>query len=255
MGKNVIISWVDESQPTICVNPTKLVSDPRYTGVGAPMVTVPTPEDEKEFVENRAVLIVDCTTAGEITQSADIAEHPIEDGSTISDHVTVKPKMFSMTGLISNHPIIAGSAGTTEVSLVSAPAFGVNSFLVEGTSGDDVSDENRMYSAYGMLSEMLSLKRLCRIVSDLEVMENMVCQSASFPRDALTATTLKFSLTFKQVKIVSAEYVDTQIPTPVAKDVVQGKGPKDKGKQDTPKAPDKDQSILAALADKMGLLQ
>ena len=236
MAQQVLLSWTDEKTPRICTNPTKTEPIEKYVGVGGhsifnPVRVIPTPSDEQIWIENRGVIIIDCTTAAEISAQSTVTDHPVEKGSPISDHVVLGQRRVQLSGIISNHPIVEGSAGYTSVTRVLAAPFGINKFLIEGTQGSDVSDENRKYTAFDMLSEILSKKRLCRIVLDLAVFNNMVCESVSFPLEAATAEALKFSMTFREVLIISAKYGTASIAKPVAPPVAHAQGNADKGEK------------------------
>lgn len=53
-------------------------------------------------------LVFDIITSEQITLSTDITDHIVEDHTMIQDHITIKPRVFTMRGLISekvyNHP-------------------------------------------------------------------------------------------------------------------------------------------------------
>ena len=46
--------------------------------------------------------VFDVPTGEEITLSADVTDHPTENGSFISDHVVVKPVMVTLSGYVGN---------------------------------------------------------------------------------------------------------------------------------------------------------
>ncbi len=235
MAQQVLLSWTDEKAPRICTNPTIYVpASEAWNDEGVQYIFrghyIPTPSDQQIWIENRGVLIIDCTTAGEIGADNTITDHPVEKGSPISDHVVLGQRRVQLSGIISNHPIVEGSAGYTSVTRVLAAPFGINKFLVEDVEGTDVSDENRKATAYFILNEIRKQKRLCRIVLDLEVFENMVCQSLVIPLEAATAEALKFSMTFREVLIISAKYGTASIK-PVAPPVAHAQGNADKGEK------------------------
>lgn len=240
MGRNVVLSWIDKTKDAVVLNPGD-------------------PVDDQTEVEARMVLVVDCTVAGEIGLDASVTAHPVEDGSAIADHVIIAPKKFQMSGIVSNYPILPGSNGNQTVELTYIPIFDINKFVVQWDKDRpmvyDQDVENRMQTAYEMLAGMLASKSLVRIVSDLEVFDNMVCTSANFPRDSKTADALKFNLTFQQVEIVRADYVETNIPPKkkTAKKRRHSKGQQDRGQQPTTEV--KDESLALKGAKAMGWTQ
>lgn len=55
----------------------------------------------------------DCTTGEEHTQTAEVTEHPVEEGVDIVDHSRPKLAQLTLTGTITNTPINANTVDTT----------------------------------------------------------------------------------------------------------------------------------------------
>lgn len=203
---------------------------------------------------DRVSLILDATLSATPSLTQETTDHPIEDGSLITDHAVVRPRTYAMRGMVSNHPIKEGAGGTNSVELFTAPGFGVNRFVVTQEGGEDVSDDLRAKTAFDMFTDIVENNRLVRISYDLEILENMICTSASFPRDTRTAESLLFDLEFKQVKFVSSRYQTTSVPPKkTAADVKHtAKDKTDEGQKPTPKDESPSQSVLAAGDDLTG---
>jgi hypothetical protein len=89
-----------------------------------------------------------------------VTEHPIEDGSTIMDHVTNKPETLELDFTITDTPISAFS-----------PLSGITS--KQGRSRDE----------FARLEKMWKNKNTLTIVTGLKVYKNMMIQSLTARRD------------------------------------------------------------------------
>ena len=52
------------------------------------------------------VLEFDASISETHTDESDVTEHPVEDGSNITDHVRLLPNTFEMSGMITNTPLV-----------------------------------------------------------------------------------------------------------------------------------------------------
>lgn len=175
---------------------------------------------------------VDCSISETHSRQADITEHPVEKGSDISDNYRAKPRQVQITGMVSSTPIQTGFPGQ---SLVSA----VGSII----SGDDpVQNAWKTFNAYIDDGELIS------IFTSLQEYKDVGLSDLSTTRDAKTGQVLSFSITAKQIRIVTTSEADA-IKLP--KTEVAGKDKKKKGKKPTKEATEvKDQSAAAKLLDK-----
>ncbi len=110
--------------------------------------------------------------------SADVTEFPVEDGSTISDHVIVKPRQYSCTGVISNSPLAAIAALR-------------NAATEPATEGRQI------------LEAILETKKVITIQTTLRSYANMVMESLSFEESSTTGDALRFAASFRQITITT----------------------------------------------------
>jgi len=203
--------------------------------------------------ENKTAFVIDCAISTEIQRSAQVTAHPIEDGSQVHDHIVLEPRKLTLTGLISNYPIVAGIGGQQKIFFSTIPILGMNLTKVEydAPADADYYFEDRAKTAYDLLNDIFLYRRLLTIVTDLEVFKNMACTEATFPRDAKTAEALRFSLAFTELRFVRAEYVDMAIPPKRASIDVKHSAaqPKDTGTK-SPEA--KESSILYDVNEATG---
>ncbi len=110
--------------------------------------------------------------------AADVTEFPVEDGSTISDHVIVKPRQYSCTGVISNSPLASISPLRNAAT---APA----------TEGRQI------------LEAILETKKVITIQTTLRSYTNMVMESLTFEESSTTGDALRFTASFRQITITT----------------------------------------------------
>lgn len=119
------------------------------------------------------------------TFSAQVAKHPIEDGSKISDHRTLEPVELKLDGIIGDPP--KGSAG----ALAGPPA----------PSERDVQD------AFAALDRLYRSKDAFQVVTGLKVYDNMVVEHLTVTRDKTTGLVVQFTAQLVQIRVVGATTV------------------------------------------------
>ena len=132
------------------------------------------------------------------SNSATVTDNPIEDGSSINDHVINQPRVVTLTGLVSDYK------------------YQLFPFNFPFATQDKPSKK-----VYDIFQDIYKNKRLIEIDTGLEVYENMIIESMSFPRTSDTQESLEFSLTMKEIIIVSSEL--TEVPDEFYKDDVKSK--------------------------------
>lgn len=173
----------------------------------------------------------------------------IEDGSEISDHITNKPLNISLTGIISNFPIISNN----EVYLPEDDGFLLD-LLKDKFSwvyqSEDTKlnkeyfreSENKVQESKDILNEIMEKKLLVSIVSENESFMNMSLESFSYKgrKDVIVA-----NLSFKEIRIqnlktesVSKEFIDELIQHTAAPK-------KQKGRTDKTEASSKQKNQLS----------
>lgn len=133
---------------------------------------------------------------------ADITDHEVERGSNIADHKRVKPKMLTMTGLVSNAPIY--------------PEPGEP---IQGKPG-------RAENALAILDALNESTIPITVVTGIRTYTDMLMSGLSVPRDITVGDALRFTATLKQIRQVENEttFVTRTI-------LAKGKGKVSLGKQ------------------------
>lgn len=133
---------------------------------------------------------------------SEITEHPVEDGSDISDNIRRKPRTLTFTGaVVSDTPIGAIANEPTRRSALSTLAPG-GAIIETGDGRNKISNE-----AWRRLEAMWLAGQPVVVVTDFKRYESMGIESLSNPISAKNAGGLVFTVKFKEVRIVKNKRV------------------------------------------------
>lgn len=188
---------------------------------------------------------VDCSITEQHSGEVEVTEHPVEEGFNVSDHARPKPDALTMDAIVSNTPI-----NRTQRKRV-VQAFG---FQFETSTLSDQRQGVASYAeaAYAKLRDLKDAGKVITVVTNLRTYDSMIITSLSVPRDARSGDALRFSIAFRQIRVVR----NKSTRKVVAKDPKAQ--PKTKAGRATPKPTDestKKKSIAYSTAEKLGLLK
>lgn len=112
-----------------------------------------------------------------------VTEHPVQDGSVISDHVSVKLREGSLKALVSNH------------SLSEAKTFNPSA-----TPGDEL--KNVALDAWDRLKQVAEAMQPVTIVTVMETYKNVIVTHVGAVRNGESGDAQEFDVKFKQIKRV-----------------------------------------------------
>lgn len=131
----------------------------------------------------------------------DIPEHAVEDGSSISDHVQERLRTVQITGLFTNHPIGGKKSGyVNEDGTVNEEPDEV---IVDGAEGRG----NIALANFEKLKEIARRRKPVRLVTSLEVYEEMVFESIPYSRGPDDGESIKFTAKLREVKTAKVSTV------------------------------------------------
>lgn len=152
--------------------------------------------------------------------TAEVAEHPVEKGSNIADHVRPLPRMLTIEWYITNTPIIDIGRGGVSPATLRAPVYNPPGFLEQPTPGalfrlgNEAHPVNvtvnvlqfpdpfdRIRETHSILEDLRARKQSVSVVTDVETYTDMAITSVSLPRKERGGAT--FTLIFKQITVVS----------------------------------------------------
>lgn len=136
---------------------------------------------------------IDLILSEDHSLSAAVTQHPVQDGSVVSDHITVLPRSGTMRALVSNHSLSAAEAQSDEDETWKE--------LYE--RGASATLRNRAQEAWEALKKVVEAKELITIVTALEVYDNVALTGIRTTRDGETGDSLEIEIDFEQVNRVS----------------------------------------------------
>jgi hypothetical protein len=167
---------------------------------------------------------------------ADVTDHPVEDGSDITDNHRARPKTIQITGQVSDSPIQTGFPLQTAISsTISA-----------------IKQDDPVQAAWDTFNKYFENSELITVSTSLREYKNMLIVGLQVPRDARTGKILRFTITLKQIRIVTTASTEA-IPVPDTTTGGKGKAgdKKSRGDQQNGNANgEQSQSVLAQAADK-----
>lgn len=118
--------------------------------------------------------------------SATVTEHPVEEGSLVTDHVHLQPDAISLEGFVSNTPV------------ASIPAS------VAYLKGDTASRQgySRSADAYDVLMMVYRARTPLTVVTRYQIFEDMIIEGLEIPQSRDRGTGLWFSMKLKKITIV-----------------------------------------------------
>lgn len=125
----------------------------------------------------------------------DVADHAVENGATISDHVQERLRKVSVTGLFTNHPIGEKRSGyVNEDDSVNREADSVS------INGQPMKDNRSRDFKLDQLKKLVRERKPVRLVTSLEVYEKMVVEELSYDRGPDDGESIKFTVKLREVR-------------------------------------------------------
>lgn len=125
----------------------------------------------------------------------DVADHAVENGSTISDHIQERLRKVSVTGFFTNHPIGAkGSAYVNEDGSIKREADTVK------MDGAEMTGNRSRDLKLDQLKNLARERKPVRLVTSLEVYEKMVIEELSYDRGPDDGESIKFTVKLREVR-------------------------------------------------------
>lgn len=126
---------------------------------------------------------------------SNISEHPVQEGSPITDHIQNLLRKGSLKALVSNHSIVRGfdpqpppeASSWSGIGSLTRPSFKVRNIALE---------------TWEQLKSVWKAKQLVTIVCVMETYTNVAIKSISTIRNSDTGDSQEFDITFQEVRVV-----------------------------------------------------
>lgn len=120
-----------------------------------------------------------------------VSDHPLQDGSTISDHVHQEMQECTIEGMFTNHPM----RKLEEVNEVK--------FKDEyATSEVKPTVSNTALANFEKLKLLAKQRKPVRLVCSLEIYPKMVVTGIDYDRDSKSGSSIRFTMTLREIKTV-----------------------------------------------------
>lgn len=129
-------------------------------------------------------IVIDGLLEESHSNTATATRLPIEDGSTISDHVTVDPDSVTIKGVITNTPLFAT--------------------LLQGGSLSGLFGD-RVTSAFEGIRQLMKDRKLLTVSTSLKVYTDMIIESFTPSKNGTTGQSMEFSMTLTKIKVVKSQ--------------------------------------------------
>lgn len=174
------------------------------------------------------LLLVDATIQESPKYEAEPTDYAVEEGPDVTDNIRLKPITLQIDGLVSETPITLKSQAAGLLTAVGAnlgaKTGGFNSQLgaiaggfigsrlfKDSSEGTDANGDTRSLNpadiARKVLEDTWRNKRIFTVVTKRRKYDSMVITSLTFPRTVQDGKALKFSVSLKQIRIVSPETI------------------------------------------------
>lgn len=145
---------------------------------------------------------IDAALSEDHTLDSEVTSFPVERGAEITDHVRPLPRTITIEGVVSDTPLgLAAIAREDRAVIASA----------DETLADRVLPS---IEAFTFLERVYEARQPVTITTSLRVYENMVMESLSIPRTATTGDALRFTATFRQIRIVDVRRSRVRVAAP-----------------------------------------
>jgi hypothetical protein len=134
---------------------------------------------------------------------AEVTEHPVERGSTITDHVRLNPIEVTLECVVSDTPLGAIAADPTRIN---------SQIEIEGEDSTAIPTPSE--DAYTKLKAIRLAREPVTIETSLDRFENMILTRLTIPRNSDTSGGLTFEATFREVVIVENLRVTVRVADP-----------------------------------------
>ena len=110
----------------------------------------------------------------------DITDHAVENGSTISDHVQQRLRTVKITGMFTNHPLNASAGFVDDKGELTGKSWRENRVEIDNAP----AITNTALSRWEVLTKCAKSRKKVRVITSLEVYEEMVIENLKADRGA-----------------------------------------------------------------------
>lgn len=145
-------------------------------------------------------IVLDALISDNHEMENEVTEFPVESGAPVNDHIWAKPRRYTITGVVTNSPVIIFGAAARAVATASA--------LPLEERQNALTNYDFVGKAFEALEEMHHKRDLIDVFTPLRAYRGYAIESIEIQRDQRTGASLPFTVRIKEVKRVSSQQVD-----------------------------------------------
>ncbi len=134
---------------------------------------------------------IDVNVTESHTSALQVTDFEVEEGANITDHARKMSRTVILNSVVSDTPIGA---------------------IASRRSADGLPSED----ALAKLEQLQEDREPITIETDLRIYDNMILESLTIPRDKDNGNALRFSATFKEIRLVTNRRTTIRVSTPIA---------------------------------------
>jgi hypothetical protein len=164
-------------------------------------------------IPNKAVLEIDATPSITHERVATVTKFPVEDGTNISDHMTLNNKTVSLECVITNQPssFLRSVFSAAISSHVRAKLDNViTNVTVPSIITLATSPNERVANSFKILNSLWENRIPFTVIAGLDVYDDIVITNLRFSESTKTKGALKFSITLEQIQVATTFTVQLQ---------------------------------------------
>jgi hypothetical protein len=158
---------------------------------------------------------VDASVSEQHTITAQVTEHPVENGPDVADHIRPLPRRVVLSGIVTNTPIYTPATQVRGATGSFAGQFSVQvgNKSIKYTALQFSDEFDRVRDVYGELVTAALGGALFEVTTTLAQYENMAITNFDVPRGAGTGNALQFQIQFQEVRLVDTQQVTALPPS------------------------------------------
>ncbi|MCP4051083.1 MAG: hypothetical protein GY730_10305 [bacterium] len=172
-----------------------------FTGGKKVQIIVPA----KESNTNDSILEIDATPTITHNRISSLTKSPIEDGSEITDHITLENKTVTIEGVITKNPFNFFSSATSTIFSSTIQNNQRLSGIAASIGGLLSREPDRVENSLIFLNQIWENRIPFTIVAGLETYDNVVIKNLTITETSKTKNSIKFTATLEQVTFATTE--------------------------------------------------
>lgn len=153
-------------------------------------------------------LIFDCITDYEVARDVEKTNYAVEDGTTKSDHATIKPTKITFTARVTTSPQMYRKVN----------------YIDRNTDPDNPRESGRMAAALAAVNECIDRRQLITLVTEEDCYENFIITSMKASRKNAEGEAILFDITLEEFKTFTLKTVEATIFSDAKKSPKKNKG-------------------------------